>query len=39
MLKGGKEKVYDEMYREAFNVRKVLGKKNSHTCLMPIGSS
>lgn len=27
MLKGGKEKVYDEMYREAFNVRKVLGKK------------
>ena len=27
LLKGGKEKIFDEMYREAFNVRKVLGKK------------
>jgi hypothetical protein len=30
-LKGDKEKVYQEMYKEAFNVRKVLGKK--FTCL------
>ena len=27
LLKGGKEKIYEEMYKEAFNVRKVLGKK------------
>ena len=27
LLKGGKEKVYQEMYKETFNVRKVLGKK------------
>jgi hypothetical protein len=27
LLKGGKEKVYEEMYKETFNVRKVLGKK------------
>jgi hypothetical protein len=29
-LKGGKEKVYEEMYKETFNVRKVLGKKFSY---------
>jgi hypothetical protein len=27
LLKGGKEKIFDEMYKESFNVRKVLGKK------------
>lgn len=27
LLKGGREKIYEEMYKEAFNVRKVLGKK------------
>jgi hypothetical protein len=27
LLKGGRELIYDEMYKEAFNVRKVLGKK------------
>ena len=27
LLKGGKEKIYNEMYKEAFNVRKVLGRK------------
>jgi hypothetical protein len=27
LLKGGKELIYQEMYKEAFNVRKVLGKK------------
>lgn len=27
LLKGGKEMIYEEMYKEAFNVRKVLGKK------------
>lgn len=30
LLKGGKEKIYIEMYKEAFNVRKVLGKKFSY---------
>jgi hypothetical protein len=29
-LKGGKEMVYQEMYKETFNVRKVLGKKYSY---------
>ncbi len=27
LLKGGKENVYEEMYKETFNVRKVLGRK------------
>ena len=27
LLKGGKEKIFEEMYKESFNVRKVLGKK------------
>lgn len=27
LLKGGRQKVYEEMYKESFNVRKVLGKK------------
>ena len=27
LLKGGKENVYEEMYKESFNVRKVLGRK------------
>jgi hypothetical protein len=27
LLKGGKEHIYEEMYKETFNVRKVLGKK------------
>jgi Family of unknown function (DUF5706) len=27
LLKGGRERIYEEMYKEAFNVRKVLGKK------------
>jgi hypothetical protein len=29
-FKGGKEQVYQEMYKETFNVRKVLGKKFSY---------
>jgi hypothetical protein len=29
-LKGGKESIYQEMYKETFNVRKVLGKKFSY---------
>jgi Family of unknown function (DUF5706) len=29
-LKGGKDRVYQEMYKETFNVRKVLGKKFSY---------
>jgi Family of unknown function (DUF5706) len=27
LLKGGKEKIFEEMYKESFNVRKVLGRK------------
>ena len=29
-LKGGKDEIYHEMYKETFNVRKVLGKKFSY---------
>jgi Family of unknown function (DUF5706) len=27
LLKGGKDKIFEEMYKESYNVRKVLGKK------------
>lgn len=35
LLKGGKQQVYNEIYKEVFNVRKVLNK-NSRICPMPI---